>query len=203
MSFSQFQLRLLSEQMLRYDPCNDLYASDNKFRRSSQLHKIRRKGSKDFSAEEFPETRVTLTNLRAAGKRICSMNEHAQEHFNTIMKKTNAGPCEVCGLPTYWMCMTCEKYMCLLNKRHWNGASVHFCSTVKSSSGWQGATILMCLERAGRRERKKGRNWIVGSQLLTLPWRDTNASSHGSMHRMRMKRVQLPAGARNFIRCCV
>ncbi len=37
------------------------------------MHKMRRKGrSKDFSAEESPETGVTLTNLRAAGKRICA-----------------------------------------------------------------------------------------------------------------------------------
>jgi hypothetical protein len=108
MSFSQFQLRL-SEQMLRYDPRNNLYAGDNKFRRSTQLHKIKRKGSKDFSAEEFPETGVTLTKLRAAGKRICTMTEDTQKNFDTIIKKTNAGSCEVCGLPTYWMCMTCGK----------------------------------------------------------------------------------------------
>jgi len=71
MSFSQFRLRL-SEQMLQYDPRNDLYAGDEKFRRTTQMHMMRRrKGSKDFSAEEFPETGVTLTNLRAAEKRIC------------------------------------------------------------------------------------------------------------------------------------
>ncbi len=52
MSFSQFRLRL-SEQMLFYDPRNNLYAGDKKFRRTTQMHKMRRKGSKDFSAEEF------------------------------------------------------------------------------------------------------------------------------------------------------
>ncbi len=67
MSCSQFLLKL-SEQMLGYDPRNNLYAGDNKFRRSTQVHKIRRKGSKDFSAEEFPETGVTLTNLRGCWK---------------------------------------------------------------------------------------------------------------------------------------
>jgi hypothetical protein len=125
MSFSQFRLRL-SEQMLRYDPSNGLYAGNNKFRRTTQLHKMRRKGRKDFSVEEFPETGVTLTNLRAAGNRICELMEHAQKHFDTIIKKTNAGPCEVCGLPTYWTCMRCGKNMCLLNKRNWNGAKCAF-----------------------------------------------------------------------------
>jgi hypothetical protein len=90
------------------------------------MHKMRRKGSKDFSAEEFPETGVTLTNLRAAGKRICVTMEHTQKHFDSIIKKSNAGPCEVCGLSTYWMCMTCGKHMCLLNKRNWNGAKCAF-----------------------------------------------------------------------------
>ncbi len=90
------------------------------------MHKILRKGSKDFSVEEFPETGVTLANLRAAGKRICAKTEDVQQHFNTIIKKTNAGPCEVCGLLTYWMCTTCGKYMCLLNKQHWNGAKCAF-----------------------------------------------------------------------------
>jgi hypothetical protein len=71
MSFSQFRLRL-SEQMLRYDPSNGLYAGNNKFRRTTHMHKMRRKGSKDFSAEEFPETGVTLTNLRAAGINLCN-----------------------------------------------------------------------------------------------------------------------------------
>jgi hypothetical protein len=43
MSFSQFRLRL-SEQMLMYDPRNDLYAGNNKFRRTTQMHKCRSPG---------------------------------------------------------------------------------------------------------------------------------------------------------------
>jgi hypothetical protein len=115
-----------SQQMLMYDPRIDLYAGDNKFRRSTQVHKIRRKRGNDFSVEEFSETGVTLTNLRAAGKRICAMMEETQKHFDTIIKKTNAGPCGVCGLPTYWMCTLCGKYMCLLNIWRWNGAKGAF-----------------------------------------------------------------------------
>jgi hypothetical protein len=55
--------------MIRYDPRDDVYAGNDKFRRSTQVHKIRRKESKDFSVEEFPETGVMLANLRAAGNR--------------------------------------------------------------------------------------------------------------------------------------
>jgi len=40
MSFSHLRLRL-SEQMLQYDPHNDLYAGDEKFRRTTQMHKMR------------------------------------------------------------------------------------------------------------------------------------------------------------------
>ncbi len=54
MTFSQFRLRL-TEQMLRYDPCDVLYAGDNKFRRSTQLHKHRRRTSKDLSGEVVKE----------------------------------------------------------------------------------------------------------------------------------------------------
>jgi hypothetical protein len=159
MSFSQFQLRL-SEQMLRYDPRNDLCAGDSKFRRTTQMHKMRRKGSKNFSAEEFPETGVTLTNLRAAGKRICETMEHDQKHFDTIIKKTNAGPCEVCGLPTYWMCITCGKCMCLLNKWNWNGAKCAFLFHSGKFSGLARSDYLDVLVKGWENGEKKKKNDI-------------------------------------------
>jgi hypothetical protein len=159
MSFSQFRLRL-SEQMLRYDSRNDLYAGNNKFRRTTQMHKMRRKGSKDFYAEEFLETGVTLTNLRAAGKRICATMEHAQKHFDTIIKKTNAGPCEVCGLPTYRMCITCGKYMCLLNKRNWNGAKCAFLFHSEKFSGLARSDYLDVLGNGWENGEKKKKDDI-------------------------------------------
>jgi hypothetical protein len=66
MTFLQFRL-MLSKQMLMYDPWNDLYAGDDKFRCSTQLHKKRRR-SKDLSVAEksFPETGVMLANLRTS-----------------------------------------------------------------------------------------------------------------------------------------
>jgi hypothetical protein len=132
-----------------------LYAGDKKFRRTTQMHKMRRKGSKDFSAEEFPETGVTLTNLRAAGKRICVMMEHTQKHFDTIIKKSNAGPCEVCGLSTYWMCMTCGKHMCLLNKRNWNGAKCAFLFHSEKFFGLSRSDYLDVLGKGWENGKKK------------------------------------------------
>ena len=116
MSFSKFQMKL-SEQMLTYDPRKNLYPGDDKFRRSTQAHKERRKSSKDFSAEEvlFPETGVTMKNLRAARERerICTTMEKTMKHFEAIRKTTNAGACEVCGSQSYWKCGVCKKYICL------------------------------------------------------------------------------------------
>jgi hypothetical protein len=55
MTFLKFQLKL-SEQMLTYDPWNELYAGNAKFRCNTQLPKKRRR-SKDSTGEEtFPDT---------------------------------------------------------------------------------------------------------------------------------------------------
>ena len=114
MRFSQFWMKL-TEQLLRYDPSDDLYPGDNKFRRSTQQNKFRRKTSKDFSTEEFPETSVMLMNLRAAQNilQFCSMIEQIQQHFEVIQKKTNPSRCDVCGVSTYWKCNTCNSFTCL------------------------------------------------------------------------------------------
>jgi hypothetical protein len=54
-------------QMLTYDPRDELYAGNAKFRRIRQLPKKRRR-SQDLSVggETFPDTGVTLQNLKAA-----------------------------------------------------------------------------------------------------------------------------------------
>ena len=43
MSFTEFRIKL-SEQMLQYDPHNNRYCGDNKFRGYTQQHKLRRVG---------------------------------------------------------------------------------------------------------------------------------------------------------------
>jgi hypothetical protein len=127
---------------------------------------MRRKGSKDFSAEEFPETGVTLTNLSAAEKRICITMEHAQKHFDTIIKKTNAGSHEVCGLSTYWMCMTCGKHMCLLNKWNWNDAKCAFLFHSEKFFGLSRIDYLDVLGKGwenGEKKKKDDIRWELDS----------------------------------------
>jgi hypothetical protein len=63
--FSQFWLKL-SEQMFSYDPWNELYAGDAKFRCITQLLKKRRRSKGVTGEETFPDTGVTLHNLKAA-----------------------------------------------------------------------------------------------------------------------------------------
>ena len=161
MTFSQFRLRL-TEQMLRYDPRDDLYAGDNKFRRSTQLHKHRRRTSQDLSGEEFPETGVTLTNLRAARRlpRFCSTIEQVQQHFDAIQKKTNPSPCEVCGVSTYWKCTICNRFICLLDKRHWKGAKCAITFHSENFFGLARSDYIDVLGKGWENGVKKGKDEI-------------------------------------------
>ncbi len=125
--FVQFQLKLL-KQMLIYDPWNELYAGDDKFRCNKQLPKKRRR-SKDLTGEEtFPDTGVTLHNLKAAWQlpQFYSTIEDIQKHFESITKKTNQYTCEVCGKKTYWSCGLCQIFICLLDKHNWNSGRCTF-----------------------------------------------------------------------------
>lgn len=159
MSFSKFRMRL-SEQMLTYDPRKNLYAGDEKFRRSTQAHKERRKSSKDFSAEEFPETGVTMKNFRAARERgrICTTMENTMEHFEAIKKSTNAGACEVCGTQSYWKCGLCKKYVCLFNKRNWAGGK---CAFLFHSEKYFGLSRSDYLDVVGKGQDELGRRKTV------------------------------------------
>ena len=76
----------------------------------------------------FPDTGVTLNNLNAAWEllQFCATMEELQKHFEAIKKKNSPQVCEVCGSQTYWCCELCGKYICLLNKCHWNGARCAF-----------------------------------------------------------------------------
>ena len=170
MTFSQFRLRL-TEQMLRYDPCDVLYAGDNKFRRSTQLHKHRRRTSKDLSAEEFPETGVMLANLMAAQRlpRFCSTIEQVQQHFDVIQKKTNPSACEVCGVSTYWKCMICNSFICLLDKWHWKGAKCAFTFHSEKFFGLARSDYLDVLGKGWENGKKKRSDEIKWELELWRP----------------------------------
>ena len=130
MSFAKFLMRL-SEQLLTYDPRNNEYAGDNRLRAATQQPKKRRRSSKDLSdsAESFPDTGVTMTNLKTARltRRFCTTIDELQHHFAAIQKKTNPGVCEVCGNDKcYYWCSLCDKQMCVVTKRQWTGARCAF-----------------------------------------------------------------------------
>ncbi len=130
MSFAEFLMRL-SEQLLTYDPRNNEYAGDNRLRAATQQPKKRRRSSKDLSesAESFPDTGLTMTNLKTARltRRFCTTIDELQHHFAAIQKKTNPGVCEVCGNDKcYYWCSLCDKQMCVVTKRQWTGARCAF-----------------------------------------------------------------------------
>ena len=59
MSFSEFRMKL-SEQMLTYDPRKNRYAGDDKFRRYTQQHKLRRSsGSLNSGADDSVDDDVS------------------------------------------------------------------------------------------------------------------------------------------------
>jgi len=160
MTYSEFRLKL-SKQMLLYDPRKEVYAGDNKFRICTQQPRKRRR-SKDLSVSEesFPDTGVTAANLIIARTlpRFCTTINDIQRHFGAIEKKSNQGTCEVCGANTYWKCGLCGIYMCLLDKRHWNGARCVFLHHQENFFGLSRSDYLAVLKKGwseGERKTKK------------------------------------------------
>jgi hypothetical protein len=127
MTYSSFLLKL-SEQMLTYDPKQLLYAGDERFRISTQVPKKRRR-SKDYTEESFPDTGVTHANLNMARAlpRFCRTIDDIQLHFRSMENKSNAKICDVCGESTRWVCTLCNNVsLCVYNNRKWNGANCVF-----------------------------------------------------------------------------
>ena len=128
MGFTEFRIKL-SEQMLKYDPRDNRYAGDHKFRRFTQHHKLRRgigsansMGTNDD--EVFSNDGLTFEVFKKARElpRFCTTLEQLNNHFRNVVKLNNAAKCEVCGEKTIWRCDICLKHLCTLNKRTWNGA---------------------------------------------------------------------------------
>ena len=128
MTFTQFRMKL-SEQMLSYDPRENNYAGDDKFRRFSQSHKLRRGGSGgansvDNDDEVGSNDGLTLDVFKKARElpRFCLTIDQLNNHFRNVVKLNNAAICEVCGAKTIWMCGICLKNLCIMKKKSWNGA---------------------------------------------------------------------------------
>ena len=127
MSFSAFRF-LLSEQMMGYTPSDNRYSGDDKFRESTRMHRKRRVVAEDESKDSFPDTGVTIDNLRLARQkgRFCDTVDEVQSHFAAISNTNNAATCEVCGRKCYWKCGKCGKFMCATQGRKWKGAQCAF-----------------------------------------------------------------------------
>lgn len=128
MSFTEFWIKL-SKQMLQYDPRNNHYCGDNKFRRYTQQHKLRRVGSASSSVDSaeddmYPKDGLTLAAFQRGQllPRFCQTLEQVSNHFSSIVKINNASKCKVCGDNTIWRCTLCNKSLCIMTKRTWNGA---------------------------------------------------------------------------------
>ncbi len=128
MTYAEFLCKL-SEQMLTYDPRKKAYAGDEKFRLNTQMPKKRRR-SKDLSVSEesFPDTGVTVVNLRIARTkgRFCNTIEDLRMHFLAIDNKSNPYKCEACGASTRWICTKCEVPLCVFTNRSWSGCKCVF-----------------------------------------------------------------------------
>ncbi len=129
MSFAQFRMKL-SEQMLKYNPRNNHYAGDDKFWRYMQQHKLRRSsGLLNSSVDNLVDDNVLSNDgltlqvfMRAQGlPRFCETLDEMTKHFSNIVKMDNGCKCEVCREKTIWRCGVCNKNVCTMNKRTWNG----------------------------------------------------------------------------------
>ena len=92
MGFTEFRIKL-SEQMLKYDPRDNRYAGDHKFRRFTQHHKLRRgigsansMGTNDD--EVFSNDGLTLEVFKRARElpRFCTTVEELNNHFHNVVK---------------------------------------------------------------------------------------------------------------------
>ena len=102
---------------------------DNKFRRYTQQHKIRRMGSASGSVNSAEDDVLSNDGLTLAAfqrgrllPRFCQTLEQMSNHFSNIVKLNNASKCKVCSDKTIWRCTLCNKNLCTMSRRTWNGA---------------------------------------------------------------------------------
>jgi len=134
MTFRLFRLQL-AKQMVNYDPSKGMYPGDEKMRAYTQKHKKRRssndvdeKQTDSKKANNNDVTEVTFDSFERAihSGRLCLTVNGLQQHFNSVERTTNGGKCEVCGENSIWRCARCNKMLCTVAKRKWNGAKCLF-----------------------------------------------------------------------------
>ena len=127
MTFAQFRTKL-SEQMLCYNPVDNLYPGDNAFRISTRMPEARRKSGENGDARVGigpSADGVTMEQYQFTleSGRLCTTVDEIREHFRSVYndKGNNRQPCEACGTQTTWRCGLCEKAMCTTTNRVWTG----------------------------------------------------------------------------------
>ena len=70
----------------------------------------------------------TVENFKIAKKatqlkipRLCGDLQYIRQHLARTNKTTNLVKCEVCGAKTSFKCTLCDKYVCVFNRKKWEG----------------------------------------------------------------------------------
>ena len=105
--------------MLKYDPQQNVYPGDDKFRSSTRQHKNRR--SSDSSKKENEDIafansglNVEKYNKARSGEfpRLCNSTGEIAHHAANVVRTTNGKASEVCGRDSVWRCDICGKHLC-------------------------------------------------------------------------------------------
>jgi hypothetical protein len=125
MSFRDWRMQL-SEDMLNYNPANGLLPGDEYFRVSTKQTIRRRQREKKRKKDnvEYAPDGITLNNYKLAKtttSRLCGDLDQFLVHSKSLERTTNHGRCEVCNKKTLWKCRTCDKFVCVFEKKSFTG----------------------------------------------------------------------------------
>jgi hypothetical protein len=119
LSFQGFQLEL-SQQMLTYDPRQQMYQGNENSRMVTKLGK-RKRGERVHYWKGEEKGGVSLENFKIAKSssrysplRLCGPLDELEKHMaRVVCRKNIMGKCAVCGSSTYWKCGLCNMRICL------------------------------------------------------------------------------------------
>ena len=73
---------------------------------------------------EYAPDGITLNNYKLAKtttSRLCGDLDQFLVHSKLLERTTNHGRCEVCNKKTLWKCRTCDKFVCVFEKKSFTG----------------------------------------------------------------------------------
>ena len=107
---------VMSEQMLKYDPLNQIYLGDDQRRDVTRSNKKYRKERKrkhlTMSVGRFNGYVTREQFIKAMtqpGSRLCNNITSLNEHYRSIVKSQNGKVCQVCGQLSWTFCGKCGK----------------------------------------------------------------------------------------------